>query len=506
MSKQKVSAKEVLADIRSGLSDADLMTKYGLTSKGLESLFEKLIERKVLSASEFATRNAAPSQPVEPERPQVDPPAGQRVAEPEIDPKVAKAMVEHVRKGTHKNQLMMEFGLSPSQLQGLLDNMVRLGYLSAEDLESGKPRQTRQCPHCSETLSVGEPRCPNCGKDPDRDVSSEEDGQHEPYDEQVASEELSVDRYCAWEDRASQGTVAAYIQTATRCLMNPADFFAKLPPEGGYWSPILFGAMSAAVAVLFNTLWYQLWHGGFGVFSLIWVFIGMCFVFLLSVIFIPISMFAWSLAVHGTLLALRGGQSGFQTTFRVTAYSMVTTVFSAIPVVGTIASLWGLYLSAVGLRETHETSMGKAAGAVLIPFAVVALVGILFAGLFSDSGSRSPRGGKGKIALQQTAAPLLPETCRELEAFMEKVDAAAAQGTVKGAQPPITAALNEFIRQLQAGGDRKRAEEVKEKAATYAMAPIIVMGLREKGLGDLLGNAEEEIQKSRESLEALCSK
>jgi hypothetical protein len=66
--------------------------------------------------------------------------------------------------------------------------------------------------------------------------------------------------------------------------------------------------------------------------------------------------------------------------------------------------------------------------------------------------------------------------------------------------------LEELNKRVQAGGDRKRAQEVTERAAAYAMAPIIVMGLREQGLGDMLSDAEEEIQKARDALQALCGK
>jgi uncharacterized protein (DUF433 family) len=41
--KVKVEAKEVLTDIRSGMTDAELMEKYGLSARGLKSLFNKLV-------------------------------------------------------------------------------------------------------------------------------------------------------------------------------------------------------------------------------------------------------------------------------------------------------------------------------------------------------------------------------------------------------------------------------------------------------------------------------
>lgn len=57
-----VSAKEVLSDLRAGISDAQLMAKYGLSEKGLRSMFAKLEAKKVVSAEDL-TRRASARQP-----------------------------------------------------------------------------------------------------------------------------------------------------------------------------------------------------------------------------------------------------------------------------------------------------------------------------------------------------------------------------------------------------------------------------------------------------------
>src|SRR5208337_1121765 len=44
MDKRKISAKELVSDIKSGMTDAQLMAKHELTAKGLEGLFSKLIQ------------------------------------------------------------------------------------------------------------------------------------------------------------------------------------------------------------------------------------------------------------------------------------------------------------------------------------------------------------------------------------------------------------------------------------------------------------------------------
>jgi len=52
----KISAKEVLKDLRSGLEDHEFMLKYNLTYRQLQSLFRKLIKAGYVSPLELAQR------------------------------------------------------------------------------------------------------------------------------------------------------------------------------------------------------------------------------------------------------------------------------------------------------------------------------------------------------------------------------------------------------------------------------------------------------------------
>ena len=56
MSKQKISAKDLIADLRAGMDDPALMKKYGLSAQGLQSAFKKLVEAKALKQSELENR------------------------------------------------------------------------------------------------------------------------------------------------------------------------------------------------------------------------------------------------------------------------------------------------------------------------------------------------------------------------------------------------------------------------------------------------------------------
>jgi hypothetical protein len=61
LEQKKISAKEAVADIKAGIPDDEMMKKYGLSAKGLQSLFAKLHQAKLISTEEYQ-RRAAPSE------------------------------------------------------------------------------------------------------------------------------------------------------------------------------------------------------------------------------------------------------------------------------------------------------------------------------------------------------------------------------------------------------------------------------------------------------------
>ncbi len=54
--KRELSAKEIVEDVRAGMSDQDLMDKHRLTSKGLQSVFRKLMAAQYLNENELSER------------------------------------------------------------------------------------------------------------------------------------------------------------------------------------------------------------------------------------------------------------------------------------------------------------------------------------------------------------------------------------------------------------------------------------------------------------------
>ncbi len=56
MATRKISARQILGDVRLGLNDMELMNKYGLTSKQLEEILRQLVEVGVITHMELYER------------------------------------------------------------------------------------------------------------------------------------------------------------------------------------------------------------------------------------------------------------------------------------------------------------------------------------------------------------------------------------------------------------------------------------------------------------------
>ena len=177
--------------------------------------------------------------------------------------------------------------------------------------------------------------------------------------------------------------VNSFFEVLRSVVLQPVRFFAGLPRSGTLLNPLLFAlicivisAILSAILVLvgvqanpgFNPNPQNALPSTFAPGSAI-----------ASIIFAPlggaIGLFVVA-AIQQLLVRLIVGanNSGFGATFRVASYTQVTSLVNWIPIVGPLLALYGLYLSIVGIREMHNTTTGKAALVILIPFAAVLLV------------------------------------------------------------------------------------------------------------------------------------
>jgi hypothetical protein len=163
-----------------------------------------------------------------------------------------------------------------------------------------------------------------------------------------------------------QDPVQSFISTAQRVGLQPVDYFRGIRRRGDFLNPLIFAIICYEVFAILSGI-FALIGGRQGIGG----FIGSL---ILAPIGAVIGLFIGAGILHLLVMLIVGsGNSGFEATLRVGAYASVVNLVSWVPFIGWIASLYGIYLGIVGIREVHATTTGKAALVVLIPAAVVLL-------------------------------------------------------------------------------------------------------------------------------------
>ena len=175
--------------------------------------------------------------------------------------------------------------------------------------------------------------------------------------------------------------VNSFVDVVRRVVFEPASFFAGLPRQGNLLNPLVFALICIEISVILVGLLTLIDVPG----GINWLFGArgnqgfLAFVggLVLAPIAGAVGVFLTALLTHLLVMIVVGsGHSGFGATFRIVAYSSVTSLFGWIPFIGWIASLYRLYLATVGIREMHATTTGKALLVVLLP-AILILVLVL---------------------------------------------------------------------------------------------------------------------------------
>jgi len=194
-----------------------------------------------------------------------------------------------------------------------------------------------------------------------------------------------------WDRGKSAGSL---VETVKELVTSPAAAFARMREKGDYVSPLLFiiivgglGAIAGQIwQLVFGVPWMSMvpaeYQGEYGEMMAAQGASAVVMIVLWPIL-MPIIAFVGAAIYHLFLMILGGHRdstAGYEGTFRVVAYSSVAQLAQVIPVAGGfVAMIWGIILMVLGLSSVHRTSQGKALGAVLIPWVVCCLCGILIA-------------------------------------------------------------------------------------------------------------------------------
>ena len=179
--------------------------------------------------------------------------------------------------------------------------------------------------------------------------------------------------------------VGGFADVVRRVVLQPQAFFAGLPRQGSLVGPLVFALICTEISVLLVGLLTFLDVPG-GATTLVGAggdqgFLAFLGGLLVAPVAAAVGIFLTALVTHLLVTVVIGsGNSGFGATFRVVAYSSVTSLAGWLPFIGWIFSLYRLYLATVGIREMHATTTGKALLVVLLPAILVLLLVVIVVG------------------------------------------------------------------------------------------------------------------------------
>ena len=177
----------------------------------------------------------------------------------------------------------------------------------------------------------------------------------------------------------------SFVHVVRRVVFQPSTFFAGLPRQGNLLSPLVFALVCTEISVLLVGLLTFLDVPG----GVTWLFGARgnqgLLAFLGGLVIAPIAgavgVLLTALVTHLLVILVVGsGHSGFGATFRIVAYSSVTSLVGWLPFIGWIFSLYRLYLATVGIREMHATTTGKALLVVVLPAILILVLVVVVVG------------------------------------------------------------------------------------------------------------------------------
>ncbi len=188
-----------------------------------------------------------------------------------------------------------------------------------------------------------------------------------------------------WETQPK--SFGTWWETAKLCMMQPSYAFRIMWQYGGVGSPLLFGISGLAIGSFGQLLWNiplvvivslagNQGQGGPETAGLIGLQVGMQIgQAVAGVGFGAVALFIGAAIIHVCLMMVGGAKQGYETTFRVLAYSQGATAWlNAIPCGALVAVVWVFVQEIIGLAEAHEIPASKAALAIFLP--VIVCLGI----------------------------------------------------------------------------------------------------------------------------------
>ena len=209
------------------------------------------------------------------------------------------------------------------------------------------------------------------------------DEEDEPQaDMQVPPPFEQLDRY---------GFFNGLFMTLKLILVSPRLFFSVMPVGNGLSKPLTFAILVAMIQSVAQYAWgvAGLTPGvdvtGQGFQAAAYDATNGIFELLLTPAFVALSLFVIAGFYHAILAVLKGGDKGFEGSFRAVAYAYAPMMTGIIPMFTVefmagwmfLYAIWGLVLTGIGLKYIHKTSYGKVIPVLLVPLLLGMIVAML---------------------------------------------------------------------------------------------------------------------------------
>jgi hypothetical protein len=191
-----------------------------------------------------------------------------------------------------------------------------------------------------------------------------------------------------WENRQQLGLVKAFSDTLIMVLTKPAEAFQRMKTEGGFGDPLIYAVIGGSLGFIVYCL-FTFAFGSLGMMgnrnnpfaAMFGAWIGLILMIILAPVFIAIAMFIGSAIIHLCLMLVGGAKRSYEATFRVICFASG----SAQPLLiipfcgGMISGVWAIVAECIGLAHAHETDIGRAVLAVVLPVVICCGGAFLFA-------------------------------------------------------------------------------------------------------------------------------
>lgn len=229
------------------------------------------------------------------------------------------------------------------------------------------------CIHCGAVLPPGA----------DRPVPDEPAALPAPLP--PVSAPIAEPRGVPWERRPEVGFFTALVDTTLQVLSKPREFFRSMPPSGGLGAPLLYAVLIGYVGLVATAVYDAIFEAVVGretpdlglgpefdrALAMVQGGPGLLAQLLVGPFALAAGVFLSAALNHLALMLLGGARRGFEATFRVGAYSKAASIVSLVPLCGPFVGIvWAAVASIIGLQVVHDTTLGKAIGAVLLPVVV----------------------------------------------------------------------------------------------------------------------------------------